>query len=631
MFPFNEWNTKKGMFMHRVLLVIILLSLTVNVYALDDCEWNNQQGIPCLIISKTNNTSKVSKEGVNKVIITKQDIENSGHTNLTDILKSVSGLNVFQNGGVGQLSTVFMRGSESNHTLVLLNGIAINDQSVTDGMHDFGQDFVQNIQQIEIYKGSSGANFGPSAIAGAINFITAIDYINSYSVSGFNDRNNSTDINYTKITENGWHLNVNGTTNQSNIHSAKPQGAENDGTLNKQINLNSEKWINDNTKIKSTMYVRETRSYYDDFDNNGEFGYVMDNTMHALQTSLERVNKNTEDSLTFHWQAYGKQIDDGGFTDSYDSQALVTRYEKKINSLKKLSFGYGAEYKYDWGAFINEGASFNSATRGHVKDSAVFANAGYKIIDNTIISFYGRKDDHNTAGGNNTYKINLLQELNNNLSIGASTSTGLRNPSLYELFGSNNFGYKGNINLKAEKSKTNEIFASYNFLNNFTLSSTAYRTNLSDRLEFNSSFTAVENKVIDLNHDGLENELKYEGKNHNLAFFADFSTSKKTDEQKQLRRPDTKYGLNFSKKFINSDFGDFNMNLNYIHTGKHLDFSSSTVVAKSTDIVDVNFSKDFNGSIWKLSITNLLNERYERPLTFNTEGRQFRIGFKNKY
>ncbi len=217
------------------------------------------------------------------------------------------------------------------------------------------------------------------------------------------------------------------------------------------------------------------------------------------------------------------------------------------------------------------------------------------------------------------------------MSIGASTSTGLRNPSLYELFGSNNFGYKGNINLKAEKSKTNEIFASYNFLNNFTLSSTAYRTNLSDRLEFNSSFTAVENKVIDLNHDGLENELKYEGKNHNLAFFADFSTSKKTDEQKQLRRPDTKYGLNFSKKFINSDFGDFNMNLNYIHTGKHLDFSSSTVVAKSTDIVDVNFSKDFNGSIWKLSITNLLNERYERPLTFNTEGRQFRIGFKNKY
>ena len=624
---------KKGMLMKQVSLIIILLILTFNVYALDDCKWNNQEGVPCLVISKTNNTSKVTKEGVNKVIITKQDIENSGHNNLTDILKSISGINIYQSGGEGQMSSIFMRGSESNHTLVMLNGIAINDQSVTDGMHDFGQDFVQSIQQIEVHKGSSGAHFGPSAIAGAINFITAIDYTNTYSVGGFDDRNNSTDVNYTKITKNGWHLNINGTLNQSNIHSTKPQGTEDDGTLNKQINLNSEKWINDNTKIKSTIYVRETRSYYDDYGygQNGDLGYVMDNTMHTFQTSFDRVNKDTEDSLTFHWHAYGKQIDDGGFTDSYDSQALVTRYEKQINSFEKLSFGFGSEYKYDWGAFINEGASFNSATKGHVKDSAVFANAGYKIIDNTTISFYGRKDNHNTAGGNNSYKINLLQEVNNNLSFGVSTSTGLRNPSLYELFGSNNFGYKGNINLKAEKSKTNEIYALYNFLDNFTLSSTAYRTNLSDRLEFNGSFTAVENKVIDLNHEGLENELKYKGKNHNLSIFADFATSKTLTGQKQLRRPDTKYGLNISKKFINNDFGNFNMNLNYIHTGKHLDFDSANVVAKATDILDINFSKDFNGSVWRLSVANVLNEKYEKPLTFNTEGRQFRISFKNKY
>ena len=46
----------------------------------------------------------------------------------------------------------------------MINGIPINDQSVTDGLHDFGQDFIQNIQMIEIYKGSNAAHFGPSAI-----------------------------------------------------------------------------------------------------------------------------------------------------------------------------------------------------------------------------------------------------------------------------------------------------------------------------------------------------------------------------------------------------------------------------------------------------------------------------------
>ena len=51
-----------------------------------------------------------------------------------------------------------------------------------DGLHDFGQDFISSLQQIDVYKGSSGAHFGPNAIAGAINLITDIDYNNSYSI-----------------------------------------------------------------------------------------------------------------------------------------------------------------------------------------------------------------------------------------------------------------------------------------------------------------------------------------------------------------------------------------------------------------------------------------------------------------
>ena len=615
--------------MLRIFIFLYLIFFTLNANALDDCKWNIKNGAPCLIISKINNTSKISEAGVNKIIINKQDIENSGYTNLTDILKTISGLNVYQSGDKGQSSSVFTRGAESNHTLVLLNGISINDQSVTDGMHDFGQDFVQSIQQIEIYKGSGGAHFGPSAIAGAINFITAINYRNSYSISGFDGRNNSVNGNYTKVTDNAWHLNINATGNQSNLGSATADGTEDDGTFNKQLNLNVEKWINDNTKVRSTFYVRETRTYYDDMDNNGELGYVMDNTMQALQTGIDRVSQNSEDSLTFHWHAYGKDIDDGGFADSYDSQSLVARFEKKINSSEKSSFGFGSEYKYDWGSFINEG-SFNSSTKGHVKDLGIFANAGYKIFDNSILSFYGRRDNHNTAGRNNTYKLSYIQTINN-FKFGASHATGLRNPTLYELFGSNNYGYKGDINLKAEKSKTNEIFGSYDLFNNLTLKSTAYRTTFLDRLEFNSGFTATENKQIDLSNEGLESELIYEGQNQKFSTFTTFSKSKTEKGASQQRRPDLNYGANFYKKFINSAVGPFNMNLNYKFTGKHLDYDGGTAVAKSTKIVDIIFSKDLFGSIWNLSISNLLNEKYERPLTYTKDGRRLTIGFRKLY
>ena len=240
--------------MFRILVSILITIYSSNVYGLENCNWKNKKGVPCITVIKTPNTSSFNEQGINKIVITKQDILKSGAIDINDVLKLIPGLDIFQSGQMGQQTSIFSRGSESNHTLVLLNGIAINDQSTTDGLHDFGQDFIQTIQQVEIYKGSNGAHFGPSAIAGAINFITDIDYINTYSVSGFNFKNNSFDTNYTKINDNNWHLNFKGSVVQSETDSAIAKGNENDGARNFQINLNAIKWINENLKFKSTLY-----------------------------------------------------------------------------------------------------------------------------------------------------------------------------------------------------------------------------------------------------------------------------------------------------------------------------------------------------------------------------------------
>ncbi len=186
--------------MKKIFLSFILLILTsIEALSLEKCEWKNTKGIPCVIITKTPNTSFFDEKNINKITITKQDIINSGALDVNDVLKMVNGLDVFQSGEKGQQTSIFTRGSESNHTLVLLNGIAINDQSVTDGLHDFGQDFISTLQQVDVYKGSSGVHFGPNAIAGAINFITDIDYSNSYSMGGSNINNLNLDYNTTKI------------------------------------------------------------------------------------------------------------------------------------------------------------------------------------------------------------------------------------------------------------------------------------------------------------------------------------------------------------------------------------------------------------------------------------------------
>ena len=99
-------------------------------------------------------------------------------------------------------------------------------------MFDFGYDFLQGLQQIEIYKGASGAIFGPAAIGGAINFITDIDYNNSLSFGGSDSRNNSLSGNYTYITEGGWHHNIKGGSSQSEVLSTQDSQLDLDGTKN---------------------------------------------------------------------------------------------------------------------------------------------------------------------------------------------------------------------------------------------------------------------------------------------------------------------------------------------------------------------------------------------------------------
>ncbi len=611
----------------RIIIFFILTITSLNAENLKNCAWDNRKGIPCIVVSKTPNSSDYSVAGINKTIITKEEIIRSGAVDTNDILKSIQGLDVFQSGQKGQQTSIFTRGSESNHTLVLLNGIPINDQSTTDGLHDFGQDFIQTIQQIEVYKGANGAHFGPSAIAGAINFVTDIEYKNSFSISGFDEKNNSINANLSKITQNDWHLNFKGASNKNKTDSAIAAGNEDDGLKNYQLNLNAKKWINENLKFKSTIYSRKTEADYDS-SASSEDAVTSDNAMYAIQTSVEQKTMNSEDELTFHYHNYDRKYNIQEKKDIYYSESLVAKGEKKLNYNKKLSFGYGGEYKYDWGHFDKK--SWVEQTRGHMKNFGIFVNAGFKFNDDQILSIYSRSDDHNTTGENQTYKVNFLQYLNK-LKLGITHSTGLRNPSLYELYGGSS-SYSGNTDLKPEKSSTNEIFGEYNITENIKFSSTAYKTEISDRIELNSSWSQYENKVLNINQEGLESSLNISGNKQKISISSNFSKSRNDSGGHQNRRPDLSYGVNYFKSFENDKFGPFDLNMIYKYTGRYRDWDGSgNSFQKSTDLLDLSINKKWFGSNINLNITNVLNERYEKPATYTQDGRQIRIGFTKSF
>ena len=108
--------------------------------------------------------------------------------------------------------------------------------------------------------------------------------------------------------------------------------------------------------------------------------------------------QKNENNLTLHYHNYDRQYENSGYLDEYYSESLVIKGESKKRFSKKISFGYGSEYKYDWGEFENRG-SYNASTKGHMSNLGVFGNIGYKFNKNSILSIYGRSDDHNTTGG----------------------------------------------------------------------------------------------------------------------------------------------------------------------------------------------------------------------------------------
>ncbi|HEY1314242.1 MAG TPA: TonB-dependent receptor, partial [Steroidobacteraceae bacterium] len=105
-------------------------------------------------------------------VVTADQIADRQIQTLPDLLKEVPGLNVVQAGGPGGQTSVFMRGTNSNHTKVLVDGIDVSDPSSPVGTFDFGQFLAQDIQKVEILRGPQSGLYGSDAIGGVINVIT---------------------------------------------------------------------------------------------------------------------------------------------------------------------------------------------------------------------------------------------------------------------------------------------------------------------------------------------------------------------------------------------------------------------------------------------------------------------------
>ncbi len=125
-----------------------------------------------IVVTATRVPTPESEVASSITVIGAEDIAARQLQTLPDLLQQIPGLNVVQSGGPGSQTSVFMRGTNSNHTKVLVDGIDVSDPTNPTGAFDFSQFLTQDIERVEVLRGPQSGLYGSDAIGGVINIIT---------------------------------------------------------------------------------------------------------------------------------------------------------------------------------------------------------------------------------------------------------------------------------------------------------------------------------------------------------------------------------------------------------------------------------------------------------------------------
>jgi vitamin B12 transporter len=126
--------------------------------------------IPRIVIFANQAPTDASKVGAAATLITGEELREKGFTTVADALRTVPGLAVSQSGGRGSFTQVRIRGAESNHLLVLMDGVPVN--SIDGGDFNFADFAIEDVERIEVIRGPQSGLYGANAHAGVISLVT---------------------------------------------------------------------------------------------------------------------------------------------------------------------------------------------------------------------------------------------------------------------------------------------------------------------------------------------------------------------------------------------------------------------------------------------------------------------------
>ncbi len=619
-----------------ILVMVIMMLMNCDSFAQGGEKTRKKYDIGEVIVTATKTETYQSEVGSSVTVITADDIKNKGATTVLAILRDVPGLSVMQSGPFGGITSLYLRGSKSGHTLVLIDGIEVNDPMKADRSFDygFGHLTTDNIERIEVVRGPQSTLYGSDAIGGVINIITkkgegkpkweALFEGGSYGTFketlGFSGSEGKLNFSLSLL-----RLDSDGVSKAADT--SEEDGYENI-TLSNRLGYKIYEDANLDFALRFTdaKYEYDDTAYQDDPNKVGWWRNI------AGKIAFDQaINSTWEHKFSFSYsQSKRKYKDEPDSVDPADNthnwfkgDMKKFEWQHNISPIDWSTLTCGVEYEEERG-FGDGRASWNRFDRKIIDSKGCYFQNQFKLKEHLFITPGLRVDNHQYFDTETTYRIStsyLIPMTGTRFKV--NWGTGFKAPSLYQLYHPS----YGDTTLNPDKSKSYDCGFGQGFWNDkISFTSTYFYNDFKNMIAWDSSTSQYKN-IDNAETKGLELECSFKpmeiltiGANYTYTKAEDKDTGKKLE-----RRPENQVGFNINWAYIEKG----NLNLGASYVGHRWNNATNTRKTKHYTEASLSTSYNLTSNIRIFGrIENLFDREYQEVRGYATPGRSFYVGAK---
>jgi len=390
-------------------------------------------------------------------IVTRDQIDRWQSKSLTDVMRRLPGVDIAQNGGLGQQSSMFIRGTNSSHVLILIDGIRLNQAGIS-GSSDLSQIPISLVQKIEYIRGPSSAVYGSDAIGGVVNIITTRNKLGSTITAGIGSNGYQS---YDASTQQKLGDDTVGTfagnytyTHGYDVVASGNTGAQSqqdrDGFMSRTLYGSILHNFNESISGFIRGYGFDNRTAYDGYYTPGS----------PLLDTQQLYNQTWDTGLRYKEGIYATQLI-GSYTHSktYNFDPRYGQYDPSatLDDVQQYNVQWGNTLQA-WHGTVSGGLDWQKQTttpgtnylsEGYEqRDTGVYATT-QQLFGPVTLEGAVRSDDNSQFGQHTTWQSSAAYEFIDGYRFIASYGTAFKAPNLGQVYSQ----YYGNTNLKPEESK----------------------------------------------------------------------------------------------------------------------------------------------------------------------------------